>query len=80
MVVNINITNRYKGSNFFRKNSHLNAEPPIFWHHIGLYAYRREFLTWFASQPPSQLEQLEKLEQLRAIEAGKQSEHVRSAV
>ena len=51
--------------------SHLNAEPPIFWHHIGLYAYRREFLTWFASQPPSQFEQLEKLEQLRAIEAGK---------
>ena len=52
-------------------DSHLNAEPPIFWHHIGLDAYRREFLTWFASQPPSQLEQLEKLEQLRAIEAGK---------
>ena len=51
--------------------SHLNAEPPIFWHHIGLYAYRRQFLTWFASQPPSRLEQLEKLEQLRAIEAGK---------
>lgn len=47
------------------------AEPPHFWHHIGLYAYRREFLLWFASQPPGRLEQLEKLEQLRAIEAGK---------
>ena len=46
-------------------------EPPIFWHHIGLYAYRREFLSWFAGQPPSVLEQTEKLEQLRAIEAGK---------
>ncbi|MDA8967704.1 3-deoxy-manno-octulosonate cytidylyltransferase [bacterium] len=53
------------------KESHLRTEPPIFWHHIGLYAYRREFLSWFASQPPSQFEQLEKLEQLRAIEAGK---------
>ena len=49
----------------------LTAEPPIFWHHIGLYAYRREFLQWFASQPPSQIEQSERLEQLRAIEAGK---------
>ncbi|TWT53244.1 3-deoxy-manno-octulosonate cytidylyltransferase [Rubripirellula amarantea] len=49
----------------------LNAEPPIFWHHVGLYAYRREFLDWFCSQPPSPLETTEKLEQLRAIEAGK---------
>ena len=49
----------------------LDAEPPIFWHHIGLYAYRREFLNWFTKQPPSLLEQSERLEQLRAIEAGK---------
>lgn len=50
----------------------LASEPPIHWHHIGLYAYRREFLNWFADQPPSLLEQTERLEQLRAIEAGKQ--------
>ena len=49
----------------------LMREPPLFWHHIGLYAYRRDFLTWFASKPPSFLEQTEKLEQLRAIESGK---------
>lgn len=49
----------------------LNSEPPIYWHHLGLYAYRREFLHWFASQPPSVLEQTERLEQLRAIESGK---------
>ena len=49
----------------------LHAEPPIFWHHIGLYAYRREFLAWFATQPESLLEKTEKLEQLRAIEADK---------
>lgn len=49
----------------------LNANPPMFWQHIGLYAYRRDFLLWFATQPPGRLEQIEKLEQLRAIEAGK---------
>ena len=49
----------------------LRAEPPIYWHHLGLYAYRREFLEWFSSQPPSLLETSERLEQLRAIEAGK---------
>ena len=46
-------------------------DPPIFWHHIGIYAYRREFLEWFTNTPPSRLEQIEKLEQLRALEAGK---------
>jgi 3-deoxy-manno-octulosonate cytidylyltransferase (CMP-KDO synthetase) len=51
--------------------SSLADDPPIYWHHIGLYAYRREFLQWFASQPPSPLEETERLEQLRAIEAGK---------
>jgi 3-deoxy-manno-octulosonate cytidylyltransferase (CMP-KDO synthetase) len=51
--------------------SDLAAEPPLFWHHIGLYAYRREFLQWFAAAPPSRLEQAERLEQLRAVEAGK---------
>ena len=50
----------------------LQAEPPLYWHHLGLYAYRREFLSWFASQPVGKLEQTEKLEQLRALEAGKQ--------
>ncbi len=49
----------------------LSAEPPVFWHHIGLYAYRRSFLEWFATQSPSPLERLERLEQLRALEAGK---------
>lgn len=40
------------------------------YHHIGLYAYRREALTRFVALPPSPLEQREKLEQLRALEAG----------
>lgn len=49
----------------------LDSDPPICFQHLGLYAYRREFLAWFASTPPSSLEQTERLEQLRAIQAGK---------
>jgi 3-deoxy-manno-octulosonate cytidylyltransferase (CMP-KDO synthetase) len=41
-----------------------------FWGHLGLYAYRREFLASFADIPMSQLEQAEQLEQLRWLEAG----------
>lgn len=40
------------------------------YHHIGLYAYRRQALETFISLPPSLLETQEKLEQLRALEAG----------
>lgn len=38
--------------------------------HLGLYAYRWDFLQSFTSWPPSPLEQTEKLEQLRALEHG----------
>jgi len=38
--------------------------------HLGLYAYRRDFLLQLTQLPPSRLEKLEKLEQLRALEAG----------
>jgi 3-deoxy-manno-octulosonate cytidylyltransferase (CMP-KDO synthetase) len=40
------------------------------YHHIGLYAYRRQALARFVALPPSPLETREKLEQLRALEAG----------
>ena len=40
------------------------------WHHIGLYAYRREFLLDFVALPQGQHEQAERLEQLRALEHG----------
>ncbi|GAC1467640.1 MAG: 3-deoxy-manno-octulosonate cytidylyltransferase [Isosphaeraceae bacterium] len=38
--------------------------------HLGLYAYRREFLLRFSALPSSPLESAEKLEQLRVLEAG----------
>ncbi|OJU24728.1 MAG: 3-deoxy-manno-octulosonate cytidylyltransferase [Nitrobacter sp. 62-13] len=40
------------------------------YHHIGLYAYRRQALQRFVALPPSPLEQQERLEQLRALEGG----------
>jgi len=45
------------------------GEGPLY-HHIGLYAWRREALARFVALPPSPLERREKLEQLRALEAG----------
>lgn len=43
---------------------------PHFFQHVGLYAYRRDFLSRFAHMPPSRLEQMENLEQLRALASG----------
>jgi 3-deoxy-manno-octulosonate cytidylyltransferase (CMP-KDO synthetase) len=48
----------------------LTAEPALFYQHLGLYAYRREYLIEFARRPRSPLEKLENLEQLRALEYG----------
>jgi|ERR1041384_7773688 3-deoxy-manno-octulosonate cytidylyltransferase (CMP-KDO synthetase) len=42
----------------------------IYYKHIGLYAYRRDFLLEFSTWPPSRLEEIEQLEQLRMIEKG----------
>jgi len=38
--------------------------------HLGLYAYRQNFLQTFVTLPPGKLEQIERLEQLRALENG----------
>ncbi len=38
--------------------------------HLGIYAYKREFLLNLTQIPPTPLERLEKLEQLRALEIG----------
>ena len=45
------------------------AELPLLIH-LGLYAYRREFLDQFSKMPPGRLEQIEKLEMLRVLERG----------
>lgn len=48
----------------------LDTDPPLVYHHMGLYAYRRSFLLKLAQTPPSPLEQAEKLEQLRVLSMG----------
>jgi 3-deoxy-manno-octulosonate cytidylyltransferase (CMP-KDO synthetase) len=46
------------------------APGPIAYLHLGLYAYRRDFLLGLGKLPPSGLEAAEKLEQLRVLDAG----------
>ncbi len=61
---------------YFSRQSIPAGEGP-YWHHIGIYAYRRAALDRFVSLPPGVLEQREKLEQLRALEAGMRIDVVR---
>lgn len=46
------------------------GEPSPWLLHVGLYAFRRDFLLKLTTMPPSPLEQMEKLEQLRALQSG----------
>lgn len=59
---------RLRALYFTRASAPYGAGPR--YHHIGIYAYRREALARFVTMPPSPLELRERLEQLRAIEAG----------
>ena len=54
---------------YFTRATAPTGDAPLF-HHVGIYAYRREALESFVALPPSPLEKSEKLEQLRALEAG----------
>lgn len=54
----------FQRDGIFRKGSRLH------WRHIGIYAYRREFLDRFVAAPPCALEIAERLEQLRALHLG----------
>jgi len=50
---------------FWRDGGH-----PYYYRHIGIYAYRVQFLKEFVHLPPGRWEAAEKLEQLRALEHG----------
>lgn len=54
---------------YFTRTTAPYGKGPLY-HHIGLYAYRRNALERFVSLGPSTLEKRESLEQLRALEAG----------
>ncbi len=47
------------------------TDPTPVFHHVGVYAYRRDALLAYADWPEGTLEQLEGLEQLRFLEQGK---------
>lgn len=48
----------------------LNAEPPLFYLHLGIYAYRRNFLLSIPKMRRAAIEQTESLEQLRVLYEG----------
>jgi len=50
---------------FWRDGGH-----PSYYRHLGIYAYRVQFLQKFVHLPPGRWEEAEKLEQLRALEHG----------
>lgn len=54
---------------YFSRAAVPGGDGPLY-HHIGLYAYRRQALARFVALPQGFLERRERLEQLRALEAG----------
>ena len=52
------------------RDEHFRQSPPLFYQHIGLYAYRREFLLRLSRLPQSETEKAESLEQLRVLHHG----------
>lgn len=54
---------------YFSRAAIPSGDGPL-WHHIGIYAFRRQALARFVALPESPLERREALEQLRALEAG----------
>lgn len=52
---------------------------PRYYHHLGIYGYRRDFLLEFSGWQPTPLEQSERLEQLRALEHGVRIDTIRIA-
>jgi len=54
----------------FHKSDGHSHKKPLFYEHIGVYAFRKSFLLRFAQLARSPLETAERLEQLRALENG----------
>ena len=67
------VTDRNKNALYFSRSPipfERNKNRSKTYKHIGIYAYRRDFLLEYASMEPTPLEQAESLEQLRALENG----------
>lgn len=46
------------------------SHPPVYYRHLGIYAFRREFLLTYGKLPRTPLQLVEDLEQLKVLEAG----------
>jgi 3-deoxy-manno-octulosonate cytidylyltransferase (CMP-KDO synthetase) len=68
-VVGTPIAERRLRALYFTRATAPFGDGPLY-HHIGIYAFRRDALARFVGLAPSPLERREKLEQLRALEAG----------
>ncbi|HNS32025.1 MAG TPA: 3-deoxy-manno-octulosonate cytidylyltransferase [bacterium] len=55
---------------YFAENEPAHLKRVIFYKHIGVYVFRKNFLRKFAQLPTGMLEKIEKLEHLRIIENG----------
>ncbi|HQS84444.1 MAG: hypothetical protein B7Y25_05955 [Alphaproteobacteria bacterium 16-39-46] len=62
--------NKNQGRALYFSRSPIPFGAEIYYHHIGIYAYRRKALEKFITLPIGFLERTEKLEQLRALENG----------
>lgn len=58
------------GQALYFSRSPIPAQAQRYYHHIGIYAFRRDALERYVTLPTSRLEVIEKLEQLRALEDG----------
>lgn len=55
---------------YFSRSPLASTSSGLFFQHIGIYGYRRDFLLRFSQLPSTSLEKAEQLEQLRALENG----------
>jgi 3-deoxy-manno-octulosonate cytidylyltransferase (CMP-KDO synthetase) len=53
---------------YYPENSEI--DEPVYYKHIGLYGYTKDFLFTYKNMPVSRLEKTERLEQLRVLEEG----------
>ena len=70
--VKVTVDNSSYATNFSRKpiTNMKNLNKEVFYKHIGVYGYRKDYLILFSKLPPTKLELKEKIEALRIIENG----------
>jgi len=67
------VTDRFQNALYFSRSTvpHVRGgADDVYYKHIGLYVYRRDFLLRYSDLPIGPLEDAERLEQLRALENG----------